>query len=193
MSIRPSTTLKTVLGLSLGVLGLSALALGDWHGDDEDSEGWGRGTGGSEVAVVDNALYQQECGACHLAYQPGLLPARSWQRVMAGLDDHFGDNAELDAADAAALSAWLQAHAADRADGHRSRAIAASIPPDEAPLRISSSRYFLRQHDEIPARLVGGNPEVGSFSACQSCHVGAERGRFDDDDVRIAGFGRWED
>ena len=37
--------------------------------------------------------YTQECGSCHLAYPPGLLPALSWQRLMGGLDRHFGTDA----------------------------------------------------------------------------------------------------
>ena len=28
-------------------------------------------------------FYKNECGACHMAYQPGLLPTASWTRVMA--------------------------------------------------------------------------------------------------------------
>ena len=41
--------------------------------------------------------YVQECGSCHAAYPPGMLPARSWQRVMGGLDRHYGSDASLDA------------------------------------------------------------------------------------------------
>ena len=193
MNIRKSTKLIVVPAVILaGVLGVSACALGDADGDD-DGDWWRGGNGGRDVAVADNPQYQEECGACHFAYQPGLLPARSWRRVMAGLEDHFGDNAELDVVDKAAISAWLQEQAADRSDYHRSRAIAASIGPAEAPLRITDSRYFVRKHDEIPAKLVSGNPEVGSFSACQSCHLHADQGRFNENDVRIAGFGPWDD
>lgn len=163
------------------------------QGDDDGWGGWGGEQAGRDVAAVDNSLYQQECGACHFAYQPGLLPARSWQRLMAGLDEHFGDNAELDAAETAAILVWLQATAADQSAYHRSRSITASIAAGEAPLRITATRYFQRKHDELPARLVSGNPEVGSFSACQACHRNAEQGRFNEHEVRIAGYGRWED
>src|SRR5690606_37122372 len=44
--------------------------------------------------------YQEECGACHLPYPPGLLPAASWQRIMQDLAHHFGTDASLDAATA---------------------------------------------------------------------------------------------
>jgi hypothetical protein len=64
---------------------------------------------------------------------------------------------------------------------------------NQDPPRITQTRYFLRKHDEVPMRLVSGNPKIGSFSNCQACHVGAARGDFDEDDVRIPGVGRWED
>ena len=57
------------------------------------------------------SAYTQECGACHTAYPPSLLPARSWQRTMEGLDKHFGTDAALDSATTQQLNAWLQAHA----------------------------------------------------------------------------------
>ena len=44
------------------------------------------------------AVYTQECGSCHLAFPPNLLPKASWQSVMHGLDKHYGSDASLDAA-----------------------------------------------------------------------------------------------
>ena len=40
--------------------------------------------------------YVRECGDCHVAYPPGLLPATSWRRLMAGLDRHYGSDASLE-------------------------------------------------------------------------------------------------
>ena len=42
------------------------------------------------------AVYTQECGSCHLAFPSNLLPKASWQRVMNGLDKHYGSDASLD-------------------------------------------------------------------------------------------------
>jgi hypothetical protein len=41
--------------------------------------------------------------------------------------------------------------------------------------------------------MVTGNPEVVSFSRCETCHRGAEQGDFDEHGVRIPGYGRWDD
>lgn len=50
------------------------------------------------VKPVADKQYLEECGACHFAYQPGLLPARSWGALLndQALRNHFGVNAELD-------------------------------------------------------------------------------------------------
>ena len=65
--------------------------------------------------------------------------------------------------------------------------------PEAAPLRITELPYFVHEHDEIPARLIADNDKVESLSQCNACHRGAERGQFDEDDVVIPGFGRWDD
>jgi hypothetical protein len=145
------------------------------------------------AAATSDPLYARECGGCHLAYPPSLLPARSWDRLLAGLADHFGENAELAEPERKALGAWLDARAADRAPDRRGRRIAASIPPDQAPLRITEIPYIVREHRELPARAVRDNPQVKSLSRCNACHPGATAGRFDEHAVNVPGFGRWED
>jgi len=57
---------------------------------------------------VSFAPYTDACGSCHLVYQPGLLPARSWDRIMTALSDHFGDNAELDPAASSEIRRFLK-------------------------------------------------------------------------------------
>ncbi len=117
--------------------------------------------------------YAAECGACHLAYPPGLLPAASWQGLMAGLPRHFGSDASLDAATTRQLSDWLQANAAT---GRRLRE-----PPPEH--RISKATWFLREHREVdPA--VWRDASVRSAANCAACHPGAARGRFGEHELR---------
>jgi Dihaem cytochrome c len=118
--------------------------------------------------------YQQECGACHLAYPPGLLPAPSWQRLMGGLGQHFGTDATLDAASARQIGAWLQAHAGT------GRRVSAAPPED----RITRSPWFVRKHDEVSA-ATWKRASIQSPANCAACHRGAEQGDFDEDRVRI--------
>lgn len=166
------------------------------YGDDDDNHEWGPDwfkQAKLDVAPVNNQLYRDECDSCHFAFQPGLLPEKSWRKMMTGLEDHFGDNAELDAATQKSLLDYLVANSADKSNYKRSRRIAESLRPDEAPLRVSDTLYFQRKHDEIPIRFVAGNKEVGSYSKCEACHTRAENGSYNEHEVNIPGVGRWED
>ena len=86
--------------------------------------------------------YRQECAACHLAYPPGMLPARSWNRIMGGLDRHYGTDASLDAATVAQIGKWLEGNA-----GTYKRV--SEAPPDD---RITRSAWLM---PKLP------RPEVG--------------------------------
>lgn len=145
------------------------------------------------VATVSDAVYSEECGSCHMAYPAGLLPARSWSALMTGLDDHFGDNAELNDPTRQHIIDFLLANSADRSNYRRSQKFAASIASSDTPVRITQTPYFRREHHEIPARLVGPNAEVKSFSQCNACHADAEKGSFNEHDINIPGVGRWDD
>lgn len=145
------------------------------------------------VAAPHDPVYQAECGSCHMAYPPGLLPAVSWQKIMDGLADHFGDNAELEATTRETVTRYLLMHSADQGDYRRSRAMMRDMPVSAIPTRITELPYFRHEHDEVPSRLVSDNPQVGSFANCIACHRNAERGSFSEHEIDIPGVGRWDD
>lgn len=146
-----------------------------------------------EVAPVSDATYNKECGSCHFPYQPGLLPAASWQKLLdaKALEDHFGDNAELDDATRKHVLDFAVDHAADNSYYKRSRKIMSSLRNNEAPLRIMAVPYIEDLHESIPSKLVKNNPQVKSFSNCNKCHQRASAGIFDDDTVSIPSHGYW--
>jgi hypothetical protein len=157
---------------------------------DDDDWGWSRR--GPDVAAVKNEQYRNECGVCHFAYQPGLLPARSWQKLMGSLEDHFGENAELDEETRAQLVDYLTMNAAEFSDTRRSAKIVRSLR-GEAPLRITDVPYIQYKHNEIPLRFIRSNAKVGSLSNCSACHTRADTGSFAEREIRVPGVGRWED
>jgi len=171
---------------------------------DNDSRDRGRSDSGRKgkyklfkrtatVPVVTNQLYVTECGSCHFAYQPGWLPVRSWRTMMRELDQHFDENAELDQESRDAITKYLAAEAADVISNRKSRKILRSIRGTDAPQRISTLRYMLRKHDEIPKRLIEGNKKVGSAANCAACHTEAAAGIFNEHGVKIPGYGHWDD
>lgn len=136
------------------------------------------------VEVSENPLYKAECGSCHMVYPPGLLPARSWQALIKGLDNHFGETASLDSKTAASILEFLESHAADRSSAKKSRKIAGSIPTKDIPLRVSETSYFKKEHDEIRAD-VWKRKSIVSPANCIACHPQAEFGSFSEKEIRI--------
>jgi hypothetical protein len=147
----------------------------------------------ADVAPVNNAAYAKECGECHFAYQPGLLPERSWRKIMSGLSDHFGDNADLAPEQRDQLMKYLAENSAEHSSYRRSEKIMRSVGTSEAPLRITELRYIRNKHDEVPARLIKANEKVRSLSNCAACHTRADAGSFSEREIDIPGAGRWED
>lgn len=160
------------------------------HGDENEHEGRrARGRDlparppASEAAMRASPgweLYASECGSCHLAFPPGMLPARSWSVLLGGLADHFGENAEVDEATRTQLAQFLGSWAADTGGGKRSARAAGGT----TPLRITELASWRREHDELSA-AVFERKAVGSAANCTACHREAEQGVFDEDAVRI--------
>jgi len=118
--------------------------------------------------------YLQACGDCHVAFAPGMLPAESWARLMAGLATHYGSDASLEPPLAQQIARWLRSEAGTY---RRVR----EAPPDD---RITRSPWFERKHRKVDA-AAWTLPSVTQASNCAACHAGAARGVYDDDDLVV--------
>lgn len=145
-----------------------------------------RGSGGeaSRIPALANKAWQSECGSCHVAFPPSLLPKGSWKMLMSSLDRHFGENATLDEATAAEILGFLETNAADSGGSRLGAKVMSRIPSGELPLRITETAWFKREHREVPA-AAWQRKAVGSPANCAACHKGAEKGLFDEYDIRI--------
>lgn len=157
-----------LLALSLAAVA-SAMASGGGQRDDDE-----RG----RAAALD-PTYVEECGACHVAYPPELLSRDSWTAVVGQLGRHFGVDASLDTALAAEINAYLQAqagvYATDNSEG-------------QPLLRITETDWFRHAHrpgEDGLYRGVFDSEAVRSPSNCGACHLGAARGRYGEDEIRI--------
>lgn len=142
------------------------------HGDSNELAGGAK-----------NSAYLKECGACHLAYQPQFLPKRSWEKIMATLDSHFGDSAALDDALKSEILGYLVKNSADASSSKISRKMLASLG-SETPLRISDTPYFKRKHREVRADVFK-RKSIGSPANCTACHLSADRGDYNEHKVKI--------
>jgi hypothetical protein len=161
-----------LLAASMTVLDARARDHGREREDEHEDHGSHRRSG--RAPAID-PTYAKECGSCHVAYPPGMLPAASWRGIMAGLDRHFGQDAALEPDVAASIERWLVASAQG---GTRTAA--------GAPLRITALPWFVDEHDEVPAGAVA-RPSIRSMANCAACHPGAESWDFDEDRAKIPG------
>ncbi|GAB4176040.1 MAG: cytochrome b/b6 domain-containing protein [Rhodocyclaceae bacterium] len=134
--------------------------------------------------LPQSAQWNSECGSCHLAFHPSLLPARSWQALFAGQESHFGEVLGLDGATTAELLGFATKNSADAGMTEASFKIARSIPQREAPLRITETGYWKKKHAKVP-ESAWRQAEVRSRANCAACHLDAERGTFEDAAMRI--------
>jgi hypothetical protein len=181
MSKQFSTFLSALAAtlLAMGVT-LSAAQADDDHDErraERHSGKYGGENRGKPVQPAQvNATFRQECASCHLAYPAGLLPAESWRKLMAGLDKHFGSDASLTEAENTEITAFLVGNASNRWSAAT------------APLRISESAWFKHKHDEHEiSASVWKNPNVKGPWNCAACHPQAERGDFNEHNIKIPG------
>lgn len=188
--------------LFLGLSGASDSALADHdkdrdrrgyqnHDDDEDRKHRRRnqerhrdnGHDGSYLKPVNHLTYREECGACHFPYQPELLPSASWMQILSQLEDHFGESIQLDEDSKKAISGYLKSSSAEYSSAKRAVKIMRSLGK-QVPSRITEIPYIREKHHEISAQVFK-RESIGSLSNCIACHTTAERGIYDDDNVRI--------
>jgi hypothetical protein len=136
-----------------------------------------------EMNPVNNPIYKETCGACHFSYQPELLPAGSWEKICAGLENHFDEAIELEPESKKVIIEYLKENAADRSPVEEAVKIMRSLR-NQIPLRITEIPYIQRKHREIKAEVLE-RESVGSLSNCPACHKTAESGNYDDDHAVI--------
>ena len=132
--------------------------------------------------------YAQACASCHMLYAPSMLPALSWQKMMLELNNHFGDNAELENSVREEVSAYLQRNAADKVENIYAQPMLNLLKDGETPKRISDTKYFKFLHDIVRPEMISGNPDVKSVARCEICHYEALDGRFNRFAVRIPNY-----
>lgn len=134
--------------------------------------------------LPQSELYDEECGACHLAFHPTLLPERSWRALMAAQADHFGEDLMLEPPAVAGLLLFMAENAAETGMSEPAYKINRSVPPDAAPLRITETGYWKQKHADIPRR-VWDQANVHGPADCAACHLDAAEGTFEDAAMRL--------
>jgi len=134
--------------------------------------------GDKNLPSVQNQTYLKMCGACHFAYQPGLLPGESWGKMMS--EGHFG---AIDEKARGEIMAYLNTNSAESNTSEISKKILASTGATK-PTKITDVPYIRKKHNEIPPDVFK-RKTIGSRSNCIACHTKAKEGNYEDDFVKI--------
>ncbi len=141
---------------------------------------------------IASEVVRFECSDCHIAFQPEMLPQRSWRRLMDGLADHFEEELSLDEEATQQVLRYLLDNAADRSETKGARKFLRGLRSGDNPLRITDTPRWKKKHHELPEG-VWSDSRIDIKGRCEACHTKAERGLYDDDDgLRVPGpNGTW--
>lgn len=131
----------------------------------------------------EHALFENECKSCHTLYPPYLLPKESWVKMMADLQNHFGDDASLDTQDTASIREYLVKNAAESSTKESAFKILKSLKNKET-IAITKTPYWIKRHDEIDKNIFASK-EIKAKSNCKACHKNIEQGLLNDKDIKI--------
>lgn len=126
------------------------------------------------IQPVINTTWVEECGSCHVPYQPTLLTAKAWKAILEDLPDHFGREVVVGPpGDLTELVEYSRRYA-----GRPGYGVLVNVDPDAHPRRITELPYFKTAHDDVPAEAMQA---AGGAYHCESCHAAAGRGFYDRD------------
>lgn len=139
--------------------------------------------GKRNLTPVNNPTYRENCGGCHFPYQPELLPSGSWDKILKGFEDHFGEVIEFEPESKKIIAEYLKSNAAEYSSAKLSLKILRSLGNQTSP-RITQIPYIQRKHHEIKSDVFK-RESIGSLSKCLACHRTADKGIYEDDHVVI--------
>ncbi|WP_135079899.1 cytochrome b/b6 domain-containing protein [Terasakiella sp. SH-1] len=134
----------------------------------------------AEVSPL-NQTYRSECGDCHAIYHPSLRSAANWQVMLDQLEDHYGEDASLDAKTLKKITQYLNeqnAHTIETEAAHKMGR------HDTPTARITDTPYWQKKHARLSKHSFK-HPKVMFKSNCTACHTDARSGRFDDVNIKL--------
>lgn len=131
--------------------------------------------GDSNDPLITDQLTKKECSACHFAYPASMLPEASWKRIMGSLENHFGEDASLDAQTTQHITEYLVAQAGD-VELWSSKFVR-GLDKQNPPIRITETEYWIGKHFAISKEKLHSGL-AGLKASCAVCHRRAEDGYY---------------
>lgn len=140
---------------------------------------------GFVLELKHNKKWAEECAkSCHIGFHPNLLPASSWQKLMSGLGNHFGEDVSLNENVNKEILDYLVSASAEHSVSEASKKLMYSIKEGDTPIKVTEIPYWMKKHSEISDEVYK-RKSIASKSNCTACHPGSEIGSFEDRDIHI--------
>jgi len=134
-------------------------------------------------------MYAKECGACHFAYSPGLLPVRSWELHLNRMEKHFGESVVLPEPARDAIRRYLTENAADRSDYAGSQIFLERLDAKVTPYRLMDVPTYRQAHRIILEVIsIKNKVKVRTLTNCNACHQYAPEGSFGNRELFVPGL-----
>lgn len=173
---------KLIIILSITVFSLNLYADGDEQGIFKR---WFEGKNNG-ISAVKFEQYNDLCGSCHFAFQPGLLPGVSWEKVMSDLDNHFGQTVKMTDVEIRTIRRYLLDNSAGHVNDEISNQILQSLKYNPVPVRITKIPFFVYKHD-----LLQKKDNIQNIGQCDSCHQDAQQGYYNKHKIHIPDQSQW--
>ena len=131
---------------------------------------------------IQNELFVKECGSCHTLYPPHLLPKKSWELLMADLENHFGDDASISQDLNENILAFLVNNSAETSTMKSSFNFLNSIKNQDI-ITMTKTTYWEKTHKDI-SKEIFNNKEVKSKANCKACHSDIEKGLIEKENIK---------
>ena len=129
------------------------------------------------------SAFYNVCISCHTLFPPFLLPQKSWVSMMDTLENHFGDDASLDASTTESIKAFLVKNSAESSTKESSLRILASLEKEKTYLAITETPFWKNRHKKID-KAIFSQKEIGKPSNCKACHDTIENGLLNNRDIK---------
>ena len=128
----------------------------------------------------ENSAFFEKCSKCHKHYPPFMLPQASWEKMIEGLDNHFGERItenNITKSEQISIKEYLISHSAEYSTHKLAYKTLVSLG-EMRPLSITKSPYWRKSHAHLPPELFKSTV-VKDKSNCFACHKNFEYGIFD--------------
>lgn len=119
---------------------------------------------------AQNASFAHECAQCHTLYAPFMQTSDKHEKIMANLENHFGDDASIDDETNKQILEFLCQNSAENSSSKWAIKFAKN---DD--IAITSSPFWQKAHENIDKEIFK-REKIKSKANCSACHENIEKG-----------------